>query len=156
MIEWSLKTLAIKDLKPHPKNPRQISKQQIQHLEELIDKFGLIDKPVVNLDNQIIGGHQRVKILKKQKVRTVECWVPDHMLDEKEVEHLMIGHNLNQGAWDFEALANGFDALDLLAWGFDEQQLLGKFEEEIEKIEEKQKEDESAKKNMCPACGFEY
>ena len=155
MITWSLTTLAIKDLKPHPKNPRQINKQQLQHLEELIDKFGLIDRPIVNLDNMIIGGHQRIKILKKQKVKQVECWVPDHLLDEKEVEHLMVGHNLNQGSFDYELLANGFEVLDLLAWGFSEEQLFDS-SEKAEKIAEEALKEESAKKNMCPACGFEY
>ena len=155
MITWSLTTLAIKDLKPNPKNPRQINKQQLQHLEELIDKFGLIDRPIVNLDNMIIGGHQRIKILKKQKVKQVECWVPDHLLDEKEVEHLMIGHNLNQGSWDWEALANSFEPIDLLSWGFSEEQLFDS-SEKAEKIAEEALKEESAKKNMCPACGFEY
>ncbi len=155
MITWSLTTLAIKDLKPHPKNPRQINKEQLRHLEDLIDKFGLIDRPIVNLDNMIIGGHQRIKILKKQKVKTVECWVPDHMLDEKEVEHLMVGHNLNQGTWDFDALANSFEALDLLQWGFTEQQLFD-VTEKINEGSDEQKEEESNKSKTCPSCGFEY
>ena len=155
MITWSLTTLAIKDLKPHPKNPRQINKQQLQHLEELIEKFGLIDRPIVNLDNIIIGGHQRIKILKKQKVRTVECWAPDHLLDEKEVEHLMIGVNKNQGVFDYDLLANGFEVLDLLSWGFTEDELFDS-SEKAEKIAEEAQKEECSKNNMCPACGYEY
>ena len=63
-IKWNLQTLSIKDLKDHPKNPRQIKKEQQQHLQNLIEKFGLIDKPIINKDCTIIGGHQRVRILK--------------------------------------------------------------------------------------------
>ena len=141
MINWTLKTLPIKDLKDHPKNPRQISKEQYRKLEGLIDKFGLIDKPLVNTDNTIIGGHQRVKILKKKKVKEVECWVPHYRLTDTEVEELLIGHNLNQGTFDYEILANQFDAIDLLNYGFTEEQLLGNFEKELEEIAGKEEDE---------------
>ena len=68
MINWKLEAIPIKELREHPKNPRQISKDQYQHLTNLIAKFGLIEKPIINLDRMIIGGHQRLKILKKMKV----------------------------------------------------------------------------------------
>lgn len=124
-MNWKLQTFKLSQLKAHPKNPRQISKDQMVHLEGVIAKFGMIDKPVINLDMTIIGGHQRVKILKKMKVKEVECWVPDELLEEKDVEELMIKHNLNQGSWDFDALANNFEVMDLLGYGFSEEQLFG-------------------------------
>lgn len=128
MINWHLEVLPIKSLKDHAKNPRQISKEQFQHLEALIAKFGLIDKPIVNKDWTIIGGHQRVKILKKMKAKTVECWLPNEQLEQGDIDRLCIGLNLNQGAWDFDILANQWDAVELLEWGFTEEQLLGKTE----------------------------
>ncbi len=124
MIQWHLEVLSIKDLKEHPKNPRQISKDQYAHLENLITKFGLIDKPIVNKDWTIIGGHQRIRILKKMKAKTVECWVPERQLEDEEIDHLCIGLNLNQGEWDYEKLGNEWEPLDLLNWGFTEKQLL--------------------------------
>lgn len=124
-INWNLQVLPIKSLKDHPKNPRQIDKTQMQHLENLIKKFGLIDKPIVNKDMTIIGGHQRVKVLKKMRAKTVECWVPDVQLEQEDIDHLCIGLNLNQGSFDYDILANEWDALDLLGWGFTEEQLLG-------------------------------
>lgn len=147
MIEWKLESVLIKHLKEHPKNPRQISKDQYQHLEGLIKKFGLIDKPIVNLDNVIIGGHQRIKILKKMKVKEVECWFPDHQLTDEEIDHLCIGLNLNQGQFDYDILANQWDPLDLLKYGFTEEQLLGsvKEAEEILNNGEDDKEIEAGK-----------
>ncbi len=124
-MNWKLQTFKLSQLKAHPKNPRQISKDQMVHLENVIAKFGMIDKPVINLDMTIIGGHQRVKILKKMKIKELECWVPDSLLEEKDVEELMIKHNLNQGSWDFDALANNFEVMDLLGYGFSEEQLFG-------------------------------
>lgn len=141
MINWTLKTIPIKDLRDHPKNPRQITKDQYRHLEGLIDKFGLIDKPVINSDNTIIGGHQRVKILKKKKVKVVECWVPDNALTDAEVEELLVRHNLNQGSFDYELLANNFDAIDLLHYGFTEEQLLGNIQKEIDELEGKEEDE---------------
>ncbi len=125
MINWTLQSIPIKDLKDHPKNPRHINKDQMKNLENLINKFGLIDKPIINLDRTIIGGHQRIKILKKLKNKIVECWIPDTQLCQDDIDHLCIGLNLNQGQWDYDLLANYWEPLDLLQWGFTEEQLLG-------------------------------
>lgn len=154
-ITWSLKAIPIKDLVENPKNPRFISKEQARLLGELIDYFGLIDKPIVNLDNMVIGGHQRLKILKKMKVKIVECCVPDRLLTPEEIDRLCIGLNLNQGSFDYEILANSYEVTDLLAWGFTEDQLLGNLEQIIENIDEKEKS-QSSKKKECPACGHEF
>lgn len=155
MISWKLETISLKDLKDHPKNPREIKKEHLQHLENLIKKFGLIDKPIVNLDKTIIGGHQRVRILKKMKAKEIECWVPDQQLSEDDIDHLCIGLNLNQGQWDYDILANSWEPLKLLDWGFTQEQLLDKFEGLIEEIEEKEKKGK-LKKSTCPQCGCEF
>ena len=106
------------------------------HLENLITKFGMIDKPIVNKDWTIIGGHQRVKVLKKMKAKNVECWVPDRDLTQEEVDHLCIGLNLNQGFFDYDILANQWDPVDLLSWGFTEEELLGCKVEDLGETEE--------------------
>jgi hypothetical protein len=157
MIQWHLEVLPVNKLKEYEKNPRQITKDQMHHLEELIKKFGLIDKPIVNKDWTIIGGHQRVRILKKMKAKTVECWVPDEQLVQADIDRLCIGLNLNQGSWDYDILANQWDCLDLLEWGFTEEQLLG-IGKEAEKVEGKEgSEDKKGKKSkMCPSCGHEF
>ncbi len=68
-VKWILKELPIKELKEHEKNPRQIGKEQFERLGNLIEKFGLIDKPIINADMTIIGGHQRIKYFKKLKAK---------------------------------------------------------------------------------------
>lgn len=152
-INWHLEVLSINQLKEFDKNPRQIKKEQQQHLEQLIAKFGLIDKPIVNKDHTIIGGHQRIRILKKMKAKTVECWVPDRLLEPEEVEHLCIGLNMG-GSFDYEILANEWDSLDLLKYGFTEEQLVGNFESIIDEIDGKEKKGKKTKK--CPECGCEF
>lgn len=153
MINWQLGMYRIQDLKSNPKNPRFISKEQQQLLGELIDKFGLIDKPIINKDLTIIGGHQRIAILKKKKQKSVECWFPDRLLEQEEIDRLCIGLNLNQGAWNFDVLANEYEVIDLLNWGFTEEQLVGP--EEVNEVEED--EDKKKKKmKQCPSCGHEF
>lgn len=154
MINWKLETISIKDLKEHPKNPRSIGKEQFGRLNNIIDKFGLIDKPIVNLDNMIIGGHQRIKILKKNKVKQVECWVPDRLLDEDEVDELCIGLNLHQGIFDYEMLANEWSPLNLLDYGFTEKQLLDTYSDP-EKQDQEDKKNNNKKNKECPNCGYQ-
>lgn len=157
MINWHLETISLSKLKPHPKNPRQINKDQFQHLTNLIEKFGLIDKPIINLDLVIIGGHQRIKALKKMAIKEVECWMPDHQLTEEEINHLMIGLNKNQGEFDFELLANNFEVMDLLNWGFTEKELLDLSKEEADAMDDSQVEEPNkSKSHVCPKCGHEF
>ena len=124
MIKWKLEEVQIKLLKEHPKNPRQIKKEQFERLSGLIDKFGLIDKPIVNKDFTIIGGHQRIRVLKNKKIKTVECWVAEEQLSDEQVEELMLGLNLHQGSWDLDLLADLYDPIDLLTY----------LEEEMDKL----------------------
>lgn len=123
MINWHLETRKIKDLKVYSKNPRQLSKDQERHLRASIDKFGLAEKVIINTDNTIIGGHQRLNILRTMKQKEVECWVPDRLLTEKEVEELNIRLNKNTGDWDYDILANQWELTDILDWGFTAEEL---------------------------------
>jgi len=137
-IKWSLKKYKISDLTDYYKNPRQLTEKQFNQLKKSIDKFGMIDKPVINADknNTVIGGHQRLHVIRADKSDSVECWVPDRELDEKEVEELNIRLNKNTGEWDFDVLANSFEMDDLLDWGFDLNELdIGFQEVEIEEDE---------------------
>lgn len=155
-IEWTLNVIPIKSLKEHPKNPRQIGKEQFDRLDKTINKFGLIDKPILNKDFTIIGGHQRIKILTKRKQVGVECWMPDRMLDEKEVEELMISLNLNQGQWDIDRLANEFEPVDLLEYGFSEKLLLDTYSNEKTEEATEEKKTAAKKKKECPSCGHNF
>jgi hypothetical protein len=142
-IKWSLKTLKIKDLHAHPKNPRTLSHHQHDHLKKNMDEFGLIDKPCVNLDMQIIGGHQRIQILKLDGVKEVECWVPERLLSEIEVDKLLLGLNHDHGDFCYDTLSSHFDVPFLLDRGFTFDEL------EIDLSEPKPKK---KKQKFCPHC----
>ena len=124
-INWTLQTFNLDELTDYYKNPRSLTEKEFKQLKTSLDKFGMIDKPIVNLDagNTIIGGHQRKHVLEAEGVKEVECWVPDRLLTEREVEELNIRLNKNTGSWDFDTLANEFELDDLLDWGFDKGEL---------------------------------
>lgn len=120
-MKWQLKKVPIASLLNYEPNPRTLSKTQAKQLQASIERFGLIDKPVVNTDNTIIAGHQRLRILKKLGETEVECLFPEHPLTTDELQELNIRHNQNGGSWDWDMLAN-FDTSDLIQWGFDPSQ----------------------------------
>lgn len=152
MIEWSLKTKKIADLSEHPKNPRQLSEREFKQLQKSIAKFGMIDKPIINRDGTIIGGHQRLKVLEEMGYTEVEVWIPDIDLTDEQVDQLNIRLNKNTGDWDWDILANEWDADDLLDWGFSEHELfVTKEEEEAEEASEKEEEGKK-KPNLCDKC----
>jgi ParB-like chromosome segregation protein Spo0J len=145
MIEWHLETRKISELTPHQSNPRRITKEQYAALKASLDKFGLIDKPIITIDNQIIAGHQRIRILKDEGHKQVECWVPNKELDQHEVDELLIRHNKNTGEWDWDEVANSFEVGDLFEWGFTADDLHLSSDDEDEPKKKKDK--------LCPHCG---
>lgn len=151
MINWLLVTKKISDLKKHPRNPRVLNKDQARHLKKSIEQFGMADKPIVNQDGTIIGGHQRLRILEDMGYEEIECWVPEIPLHDSEVDELCIRLNKNTGEFDFDVLANEWNEDDLCDWGFNDYDF-GK----IDDIEEDEKKEEKAKKlKMCVMCGYE-
>ena len=124
-INWTLQQFNIDELTDYYKNPRSLSEKEFKQLKTSLDKFGMIDKPIVNADSAhtIIGGHQRKHVLEETGVKEIECWIPDRELSDKEVEELNIRLNKNTGSWDFDVLANEFELDDLLEWGFEKQEL---------------------------------
>ena len=106
-------------------NPRQLTKDQHKDLTDSIKRFGLVDPLIINTHkdrkNILIGGHQRCKIAKELKYKTVPC-VEVSLTPDKERE-LNIRLNRNTGEWDWDALANYFDVEDLTDWGFTDDEL---------------------------------
>lgn len=125
-LEWTEVEKDVSELSEYPKNARILTKRGLKQLEESMETFGLAQPLNINTDNMIIGGHGRLKILQKHGVKKVKCWLPERDLSDKEFEQLNIRLNKNiAGEFDMERLANEFDMPDLLAWGFDEKELLG-------------------------------
>lgn len=154
-ITWSIQSKSLSDLKDHPKNPRQLSKHDAEHLKISLSKFGLADKPIINTDGTIIGGHQRKRILKELGYKQIDCLIPSRTLTQEEVDEFNIRLNKNSGEWDWDVLANEWDPEPLIQWGFTENDLTGC--PSITDIEPDQPFEEKKKKEKtCPNCGHNF
>lgn len=119
MIKWKRETKKINDLIFYEKNPRTIDEKNASQLRSSIETFGLCELIVINQDNTIIGGHQRVRTLQALGYKEADVLVPDRMLQEKEVGKLNLLLNKIDGDWDDDILANLWDFDDLVDCGFD-------------------------------------
>lgn len=63
-LEWSTIKVRVKDLIELEINPRKITQEQQAKLLKSLERFGLVEIPTCNFDFRIIGGNQRVRILK--------------------------------------------------------------------------------------------
>jgi ParB-like chromosome segregation protein Spo0J len=101
-------------------NPRVLKEHQFKQLKDSIERFGLVDPILVNVNKDrhgiIIGGHQRTFVAQSMGMKTVPA-IELNLTLEKEKE-LNIRMNKNQGEWDFESLANFFEQDELIDWGF--------------------------------------
>lgn len=130
----------IQDLNISEYNPRQIRREDFDQLKDSIKKFGFVEPIIVNInpsrENNIVGGHQRVKAAAELGYEEVECVEID--LDEEGERELLIRLNRNSGEFDYDALANLFEVSDLLDWGFSARELdfdLPELNTETEEIE---------------------
>ena len=96
-------------------------------LRNSIDKFGFVEPIVVNTytdrKNVIVGGHQRLRIARELGMKKVPC-VEVSLTIEAERE-LNVRLNKNAGQWDWDKLANEFDMVELIDWGFTANELDG-------------------------------
>ena len=116
-----IEKVKISELKQAEYNPRRMTKKQYEDLKASLEKFGLVDPIIINSDNTVIGGHQRLKIVRElgaSEVPTVRVNLSKE--DEKE---LNIRLNKNTGEFDLDILANNFDMEELKDWGFKDIEL---------------------------------
>ena len=139
----------IADLIPAPYNPRQSTAKQEKHLKESLEKFGMVEPIIFNKQTgYIVGGHFRVRELKKLGIKEIECVIVD--LNEADEKELNIRLNANTGSWDWDTLANDWDVVDLEAWGME----IPFYDEEVK--EEQSKEEEEFKTLELNFNAFDY
>lgn len=109
----------INDLIPSQKNPRTISKKDFNILKKSLKDFPAMLKLreiVVDENNRILGGHQRIKALQAQG-KTKVMVKKAIGLTEEQKDEFMIKDNIANGDWDSDKLANEWDKSKLEEWG---------------------------------------
>lgn len=116
--------MQVSDLQLNPQNPRTISAAAFDQLVESIRDFPVMMtlRPlVVDGDNVVIGGNQRLKAIRELGMSEVpDTWVkPASELTPAERERFIVMDNLTSGEWEYQLLAQHFNVTELAEWGVD-------------------------------------
>lgn len=124
----NIQKIKIESLKPAECNPRKDLKpgdEEYQKIKKSITEFGYVAPVIVNSNMTVIGGHQRLKVLKELGYTEVECVVVD--LDQEKEKALNIALNKISGDWDNDKLEELLAELkqtdidmDITGFSFDE------------------------------------
>ena len=111
----------ISEVKTNPKNPRLIKDDKFKKLVKSIQEFPqmLELRPIVVDENNIVlGGNMRLKACKEAGMKEVFI-VKAEGLTELQKDEFIVKDNVGFGEWDWDMLANEWDAELLNDWGLD-------------------------------------
>jgi len=133
-ISFNTQKRKLVELIPDPHNPRVLTNHDAQELKKSLTKFDLASIPVIDTKNNILAGHQRIRLMTEMKGEDheIEVRVPSRDLTKEEVSEYRLRDNRNQGQFDFDILANHYDVEFLMGVGFKESELLGFVTDEFE------------------------
>lgn len=144
-------------------NPRVIKKDQFEKLKTSIknnpDYFEA--RPCI-LSNRtgvlvVIAGNQRLRASRELGMTEVPTILLEGLTEERERE-IIVRDNVENGDWDYDILANEWEATDLEDWG-----VVGAFKSEpfdadsfFSEREGEQSQPAEEKMIICPNCGHEF
>lgn len=150
----------LSQLKPFERNPRLISKDAFEKLVKSLQQDGYHQRIIATPDMRIVGGHQRIRALKKIGLKQIEVLVPTRDLTDEEFRRILIRDNLPFGEFDMDILGADYERDELIEIGMPEQWLPGApdLEPEGEDDEEHAGKDEEVEPQIihCPACKYEF
>lgn len=129
--------IKISKIKPNPENPRIIKDDKFKKLVQSIKDFPeMLDiRPiVVDKNNMVLGGNMRLRACQKAGLTEVAIIKADQ-LTEKQQREFIIKDNIGFGEWDWDELANNFDASDLNKWGMEVPEMEEENEEQEQEVE---------------------
>jgi len=112
--------LKTSEIKNNPNNPRLIKDEKFKKLVQSIKEFPEMleaREVVVNKDHIILGGNMRFKAAKEAGLKEIPVKIVDW--DEDKQRQFIIKDNVSGGDWDWDIIANEWDAEELEAWGLD-------------------------------------
>lgn len=115
-----MNTLKTTKIRPNPNNPRIIRDEKFRQLVKSLRDFPemLQARPiVVDPDNMVLGGNMRLKACVEAGIKEVPVYVATW--DEIQQKQFIIKDNIGYGEWDWDMLANEWDATELAEWGLD-------------------------------------
>lgn len=132
-LVWRTEKRKVSDLIPNKNNARLISDRMKGELGNSFTKYDYVELIVVDADNCVISGNQRLGILLEsgKQDTEIEVRVPSRKLSKKEFDQYSLIANRVHGDFDWDKLAD-FDLDILLESGFDEVDLSTIFDDHLE------------------------
>ena len=121
MVSTSIKKVNLSELKPHPDNPRKISRENMDRLVKSLQEFPEmleIKEIVVDETMTIIGGNMRYAALKKMCREQCKTKIVTGLTEDQKREYI-IKDNIALGEWEKTIIAKKYSDLDLKTWGID-------------------------------------
>ena len=116
-----MEIVKISKIKPNENNPRLIKDDKFKKLVKSIKTFPemLELRPiVVNDDMVVLGGNMRLKACKEAGLKEVPIIKAENLTEEQQKEFI-IKDNVGFGEWEWDILANEWDADLLEEWGLE-------------------------------------
>jgi ParB-like chromosome segregation protein Spo0J len=123
-MNMNSKIVKISTVKVNPNNPRLIKDEKFKKLVASIKDFPemLNVRPiVVNQEMIILGGNMRYKACIEAGLKEVPIIIAD--FNETQQKEFLIKDNVSGGEWDWDVLANEWNAENLEQWGLNVWQL---------------------------------
>lgn len=118
-----VKIADIKIAKYNPRKDLMADDTEYKRIEKSLETFGMVEPVILNKDNTLISGHQRLKVLKAKGYEEVDASYVD--LSETDEKTLNVALNKIKGEWNYEKLRDLMqelkeDEADLEITGFDD------------------------------------
>jgi hypothetical protein len=130
----------LSELIPFENNPRVLTVDTRKQLKDSLLNFDLVEPLVINIDNIVIGGNQRLSVLKEIYIEKPDTKIPCILVENLTISKekaLNIALNRIEGYWDIDKLKTiliSIDKDDLLLTGFSDREIVI-FTTEIENAE---------------------
>lgn len=152
----------ISKLKPHPKNPNNHSKEQIDRLAKIIAAQGFRNPVVVsNQSGYVVAGHGRLASAKQVGFKTVPVSYQDFKNEDHEYAHMVADNSISDWAeLDLSAINNeilnlGTD-LDIELLGLRDFKIDLSDKEEKEEPTDTDQQDDESDEVQCPKCKSKF
>ena len=112
------RVVKINEIKSNPNNPRIIKDDKFKKLVESIKSFpemANVRPIIVNTDMIVLGGNMRLKAMREAGWKEAPIQIVDW--DEQKQKEFIVKDNVGFGEWDWDDLANNWDAEELTEWG---------------------------------------
>jgi DNA modification methylase len=116
-----VKLVKIGSVKGNSRNPRFIRDEKFKKLVASLVEFpemATLRPLVVDENMTVLGGNMRLKAMQELKWKEVPIVVAENLTDAQKDE-FVIKDNVGFGDWNWEQLANEWDAEELTRWGLE-------------------------------------